>query len=149
EAMIQDLLTLSSISAQVRGATCQTATVAALARDDLTPMVEAAGGEFIVEAAPATVPTSEGLLRQVLWNLGENAVKYRRSEVQLLVEIHGNIISNRYEFSVSDNGSGMSSVELSRACEPFFRGKEVESKTGTGLGLSIVKRVIDACGGEI
>src|SRR5262249_2962375 len=72
---------------------------------------------------------------------------YRRSEVQLLVEIHGNITSNRYEFSVSDNGSGMSSVELSRACEPFFRGKEVESKTGTGLGLSIVKRVIDACGG--
>ena len=149
EAMIRDLLTLSRVSAQVSGATCNTATVAALAQGDLVPIVESVRGTLRVEAAAATVKGSEGLLRQVLWNLGENAVKYRRSDVPLLVEIHGRKTNSAYEFTVSDNGSGMSSFEASRACEAFFQGKEAQSTQGSGLGLSIVKRVIEASGGTI
>jgi signal transduction histidine kinase len=179
EAMIQDLLTLSRISAQVVGATCKTASVAALAREDLTLIVENAGGRLVVgatcktasvaalaredltlivenaggrlvvEAAPATVACNEGLLRQVLWNVGENAVKYRRSDAPLMVEIQGRVTTDIYEFSISDNGTGMSSLEASRACEPFFRGKEAQSTPGTGLGLSIVKRVVEVSGGTI
>ncbi len=149
ESMIQDLLTLSRVSAQVIGATCNTASVAALAQADLTPIVESVGGTLVVEAAAATVKGSEGLLRQVLWNLGENAVKYRRSKVPLLVEFHGRKTNNTYEFSVSDNSSGMSSFEVSRACEAFFQGKDAEATQGSGLGLSIVKRVIEASGGAI
>jgi signal transduction histidine kinase len=149
EAMIQDLLTLSRVSAQVTGATCNTAAVVALSQGDLTPIVESAGGTLVVDAAAATVRCSEGLLRQVLWNLGENAVKYRRSEVPLMVEIHGRKTNSTYELSVSDNGSGMSSFEASRACEAFFQGKEAQSTQGSGLGLSIVKRVIEASGGTI
>jgi signal transduction histidine kinase len=149
EAMIQDLLTLSRVSAQITGATCDTAAVAALAQGDLTPIVETAGGTLVVDADAATVRCSEGLLRQVLWNVGENAVKYRRSEVPLLVDIHGRKTNSTYEFCVSDNGSGMSSFEASRACEAFFQGKEAQSTQGSGLGLSIVKRVIEASGGTI
>ena len=148
DAMIEDLLTLSRISAQV-GATCQTANVAGIIREDLTPIVEAAGGVLNIEAAAATVSCSEGLLRQALWNLGENAVKYRRSGERLRVEILGHVTSKGYEFSVSDNGKGMSSWESSQAWKPFFRGKEAQSTSGTGLGLSIVKRVIEASGGSV
>jgi signal transduction histidine kinase len=149
EGMIQDLLTLSRISAQVAGATCQTTSVAALAREDLTPIVEGAGGALLIDAAPAMVPGTEGLLRQVLWNLGENSVKYRRSGVRLLIEIHGRTIPNAYEFTISDNGNGLSPLEISHACEPFFRGKDAQSSSGSGLGLSIVKRVIEASGGSV
>ena len=149
EIMIQDLLTLSKISNQVVGATCQTATVAAVIRDELTPMVEAVGGLITVEAAPATVPCSEGLLRQALWNLAENAVKYRRPGEQLRVDIQGVVTSGGYEFKVVDNGKGMSPYETSQAWNPFFRGKEAHATSGTGLGLSIVKRVIEASGGSV
>ena len=109
--MLRDLLTLSKISNQVVGATCQTAIVAAVVRDELTPMLEAVGGLITVEAAFATVPCSEGLLRQALWNLGENAVKYRRPGEQLRVDIHGVVTSGGYEFKVADNAKGMSFYE--------------------------------------
>jgi signal transduction histidine kinase len=149
EAMIQDLLTLSRISSQVAGAVCHPENAAALAREDLAPLVEAAGGVLTVEAAPGMVTSSEGLIRQVLWNLGENAVKYRRTGVRLDVQIRGRVLSNAYELSVSDNGAGMTPSEVRQACEPFFRGKDAHSTPGVGLGLSIVKRVVEASGGSI
>jgi signal transduction histidine kinase len=149
EAMIQDLLTLSRISAQVAGAACETESVVALAREDLTPIVEATGGVLTVDVVPANVSCSEGLLRQALWNLGENAVKYRRPGVQLQLQIRGRALPKAYELSVSDNGSGMTPREVRQACEPFFRGRETQSTSGVGLGLSIVKRVIEASGGTI
>lgn len=149
EAMIQDLLTLSRVGAQAMGATAQMADVAAGAQEDLMPKIEAAGGELRIDAADAVVSGHPGLLRQVLWNLGENAVKYRRSEVQLQVEIRGRVTPSHYELVVSDNGPGMPTTVVRQAFEPFFRGKDAASTPGTGLGLSVVKRVVESSGGTI
>jgi signal transduction histidine kinase len=150
EAIIQDLLTLSRISAQPNRGSCETTAATSSAEEDLRPQVEGLNGILHIEAAAAMVQCSEGLLRQVLWNLGENAVKYRRSDVRLRVEIRGRIMPYAYEFTVSDNGSGMSPSEAQHVFEPFFRGEHVQQSTpGTGLGLSIVKRVVEASGGSV
>jgi signal transduction histidine kinase len=149
ETIIQDLLMLSRVSAKTIAASCQTAAVISSAEEDLRPKVEAAGGILRVEAAAATVMCSDGLLRQIVWNLGENAVKYRREGVQLNVEIRGRILPHTYELSVSDNGMGMSPSEAQHAFEAFFRGTQVRSTPGTGLGLSIVKRAVEANGGSV
>jgi signal transduction histidine kinase len=149
EAMIQDLLTLSRVGGQAKGTTCEMTNAAAGAQEDLMPKVEATGGTLLIDVAPSTVSCNKGLLRQVLWNLGENAVKYRRPEVPLRLEIYGRATPNTYELVVSDNGSGMTPWVARQAFEPFFRGKEAESTPGTGLGLSVVKRVIEACGGTV
>jgi len=149
ETMIHDLLTLSRVGGQAKGMTCEMTNVAAGAQEDLMSKVEAAGGTLQIDVAPSTVSCNKGLLRQVLWNLGENAVKYRRPDVPLRLEIYGHAAPNTYELIVSDNGSGMSPWVARQAFEPFFRGKDGESTQGTGLGLSVVKRVIDACGGTL
>jgi signal transduction histidine kinase len=149
ETIIQDLLTLSRISAEISGASCQTAAVAASLEEDLRPQVEAVGGVARIHVAAATVSCSEGLLRQVLWNLGENAVKYRRPGVCLEVEIRGRVVPHAYEFNISDNGSGMSATEVQHVFDAFYRGEQAQSTPGTGLGLSIVKRVVEASGGSI
>jgi signal transduction histidine kinase len=150
EAIIQDLLTLSRISAQSSRGSCETAAVTSFAEEDLRPKIEELNGTLYVETPAATVQCSEGLLRQVLWNLGENAVKYRRTDVRLKVEIRGRIMPHAYEFTVCDNGSGMSHSEAQHVFEPFFRGEHVRQSTpGTGLGLSIVKRVVEASGGSV
>jgi signal transduction histidine kinase len=94
--------------------------VIASAEEDLRPKVETAGGILHVEAAAATVMCSEGLLRQIVWNLGENAVKYRRDGVQLNVEILGRILPHTYELSVSGNGMGMSPSEAQHVFKAFF-----------------------------
>jgi signal transduction histidine kinase len=149
EGMIQDLLTLSRISTQTVGATCQMADVAAFAQEDLASKVEDTGGALVVNMTDATVASNKGLLRQVLWNLGENAVNYRRPAVPLRLEIAGRITRDTYELFVSDNGSGMTPAVARQAFEPFFRGRDVQSAPGSGLGLSVVKRIIEASGGTV
>jgi signal transduction histidine kinase len=59
------------------------------------------------------------------------------------------MVSQGYEFTVSDNGIGMSATDARQACEPFFRGQHVNDIPGTGLGLSIVKRAVEATGGSV
>jgi signal transduction histidine kinase len=147
--LIRDLLDLSRVGAQATGATAQIANVAWSAAEDLVVAVRGAGGTLHVDVEPATVRCSEGLLHHALANLGENAVKYRRTEVRLVVTILGRNHRRLYELCVSDNGSGMSPEEVQRAFEPFYRGATARSTPGTGLGLSIVKRVVEACGGTV
>jgi len=149
ESLIRDLLALSRASVRAHGAGARTEAVAATLERELGPMVREVGGVFHVELEPAEVACGEGLLCEVLWNLGENAVKYRSAEVPLALDIVGRAHRDRYVLRVSDNGSGMSPDELHHAFEPLFRGEKARAIPGTGLGLSIVHRVIDASGGTI
>src|SRR5581483_2123170 len=111
--------------------------------------VERVGGSLDVQVPPATLRGTEGLLRQVFANLVDNAVKYRRPNVPLQVEITGRVEGNVYELHISDNGMGMSAEDCAKAFEPFYRARRSREIVGTGLGLSIVKRVVEASGGEV
>jgi signal transduction histidine kinase len=149
EHLIEDLLTLSRIEGQAINQVARTEGVAATIEDDLRPRVNEVGGKLVVAMSPAQIGCSESLLRQVLWNLGENSVKYRRPDVPLVLEIFGRATSETYELRVTDNGSGMSPDEARSAFEPFFRGQQTTSIPGTGLGLAIVRRIIEAHRGRI
>jgi C4-dicarboxylate-specific signal transduction histidine kinase len=149
EALIRDLLSLSRIDAQAPSVSSEATAVVAEVRGDLAPSVEGVHGVLRVDVEPATVRCSAGLLREALANLGENAIKYRRVEVPLEVEMVGKMEGQYYAFRFSDNGAGMSPEEARRAFEPLFRGAQAQTTPGTGLGLSIVKRVIEASGGTV
>jgi signal transduction histidine kinase len=147
--LIDDLLSLSRLTTAEANAVSDPARAAAQVRDDLVPGLQDTDVAVRVDVQPAKVRCGESLLRQVLWNLVENSVKYRRREVHTEVDIRGRPSDDSYELSVRDNGSGMSPDEARRAFEPLFRGEHAREQPGTGLGLSIVKRVIDASGGTI
>jgi signal transduction histidine kinase len=147
--IIGDLLTLSRIDSQVHGAVAQIAGVAANVAEDLHDRLRESGGVLQMSLEPARVSCGEGLLRQALFNLLENAVKYRRLDVPLHVTLAGHAAVGRYEFRVADNGAGMTSDEASQVFEPFFRGEDARTLPGTGLGLSIVKRIVEASGGTV
>lgn len=93
-------------------------------------------------------------LRQVLFNLASNAVKY--SHPGGTVRVDTRLISRTaeeavYEFVCADDGVGMSEEFQRHMFEPFAQEAENARTTyeGTGLGLSIVKRLVDAMGGTI
>ncbi|MBS2027618.1 MAG: MCP four helix bundle domain-containing protein [Deltaproteobacteria bacterium] len=149
EALIADLLALSRVDAQTPKGVAQVADVVDAVRVDLAPSIQTVKGRLEVDVEPAAVGCSDGLLRQVLWNLGENAVKYRRVEVPLEMAIKGRVHGRRYRLWVQDNGTGMSPAEARQVFEPLFRAEGVQSLPGTGLGLSIVKRIVEAAGGSV
>jgi signal transduction histidine kinase len=149
DALIRDLLTLSRAGAEATATVTYTGVIVSSLKEELTPKVNSVNGVLRIDLEPADVRCSEVLLRQVLWNIGENAVKYRRPDVPLEVGIEGRKVGISYEFRMSDNGTGMSAEDVAHVFDPFFRASAARSTPGTGLGLSIVKRVIEASGGSV
>jgi signal transduction histidine kinase len=149
EALIDDLLALSRMQIGAQVSACDPAGAASQVREELAPRAESSDASLAVDVQAAEVRCSEGLLRQVIWNMVDNAMKYRRPEVHLQVDVRGRSVDHRYELSVSDNGVGMTPDEVSRVFEPFYRAVRHQGEPGTGLGLSIVKRVLEACGGDV
>ncbi len=147
EALVEDLLALARVEATRRW--CDPAVVSSRIQDEFGSRVAAEKGSLRVAVDHASVRCSDGLLQQALANLLENAVKYRRPEAALQVEISGAPSERGYDLRVTDNGLGMSPEDAGRAFEPFFRSQRTRDLPGTGLGLSIVKRVVDASGGTV
>jgi two-component system, OmpR family, sensor kinase len=149
KGLIEDLLALSRIDSELRGRVADPAIAVAQVCDELAGRIATEGGTLRAEAEAAQVRCAEGLLRQVVWNLVENAIKYRRPGVPPQIEVRGAAVGRRYELRVSDNGTGMEADEARHAFEAFYRAPRVRDAPGTGLGLAIVKRVIEASGGTI
>ena len=104
---------------------------------------------------PANVVASGGRIRQVLFNLVRNAVKYtEKGEIQ--VRIFPRLLgkdSSKFElhFEVSDTGMGIPTDKLEYIFEPFAQvdGAYTRKYQGAGLGLPIVKRLVELMGGEV
>jgi len=109
----------------------------------------------ISEEIPGSLITDEKYLRQILFNLIGNAIKFTNKGG---VDINVNTIAKDKMlskvdliFTIKDTGIGIPPDKLSNIFEPFI---QVEQKNrskygGTGLGLSITKRLIELLGGKI
>jgi len=149
DAIIQDLLALSRIVPDGGAALCDPAAATEQLREELTSRADMSSVSLTIDVQAAKVHCSEGLLRQVVWNLADNAMKYRRTDVPSHVEICGRACEQTYELTVRDNGIGIPRGEANKVFEPFFRAAGSKREPGTGLGLSIVKRAVEANGGKV
>ncbi len=93
-------------------------------------------------------------LRQVLQNIGGNAIKYNRDGGSVNIECHELGVENgrvKLRFTCEDTGIGMSEEFQKRAFEAFAQ-ENSSSRTvyqGTGLGLAISKEIVEQMGGSI
>lgn len=86
-------------------------------------------------------------LRQLILNLGENAVEFTPRGGRIRIEASrtdGVVIAK-----VSDTGRGISADLLPQVFDRRVHGRGHNSKAGSGLGLAIVKRIVDAHGGKV
>ncbi len=116
--------------------------------------VESCGGhiESDLAADDAIVEVDEMHFTNVIFNLLDNAVKYRREDVPLTLRVStADISPERLEIRVSDNGIGIRRDELKKIFEKFYRvptGNRHDVK-GFGLGLAYVHKMIGELRGEI
>lgn len=111
---------------------------------------------FIEPHIPKQVWSDVTRLRQVLYNLVGNAVKFsgarqqRRGRVEVRVEM-ADTASDRLVFSISDNGIGMTPETLANLFTSFNQAETSTTRRfgGTGLGLAISKRLVEIMQGDI
>jgi signal transduction histidine kinase len=120
------------------------------AADAVRLSVEDAGQTLEVNAGfVADVKADARLLRQVLVNLVDNALKYGSpgQRIVLGAEAHGRLV----RVFVEDEGPGIPATERDRIFEPYARlaHDQVSERTGTGLGLAVVRQIVEACGGRV
>ena len=88
------------------------------------------------------------LLREMLSNLVDNALRYSPHGGAITVSIDRDGSTGSYTLAVSDTGPGIPAVERERVCEPFYRCADVVAP-GTGLGLAIVRTIALAHGASV
>lgn len=106
----------------------------------------------LLEAENPIVYVDEMHFTNVIFNLLDNAVKYRREDVALNLTVETkNISDERLEISISDNGIGIRKEDLKKIFEKFYRvstGNRHDVK-GFGLGLAYVQKLVREMHGEI
>lgn len=94
-------------------------------------------------------------LREILWQLLDNAVKYtpEGGRVDFLVDELDCTAEGYacYRFEISDSGIGMDAAFIKRIFEPFERANSTTRSGiyGAGLGLTVAKNLVDLMGGAI
>lgn len=116
--------------------------------------VEKYGGTIAanLDAMDAIVEVDEMHFTNVIFNLLDNAVKYRSEERALQLSVGTrDLDEDRLEITVSDNGIGIRRDDLKKIFEKFYRvstGNRHDVK-GFGLGLAYVRKIITDLGGSI
>lgn len=115
--------------------------------------VESSGGtiETHLEAKDVVAYVDEMHFTNVLFNLMDNAVKYKKDDVELKLVVSTAIKDDKLQIEISDNGIGIKKEDVKKIFEKFYRvhtGNRHDVK-GFGLGLAYVKNVISNFGGSI
>jgi len=108
--------------------------------------VEKFGGqiETALDADNPFIFVDEMHITNVIFNLMDNAVKYRNPDVDLKLEIRTWNEADRLLISIRDNGIGIKKEDLKKIFEKFYRVHtgNVHDVKGFGLGLAYVKKII-------
>jgi len=156
--LVDQVLLFAATTAKPRYALgpVQVSEIIAMALRNTAALLEKSG--FTVEQQTQQgLPQALGDLSAIsrcLQNLIVNAVKYDAGKHRIGVAAKlADSVTHRKEIriSVQDSGPGISSSDLPRIFEPFYRSPRVVAAQihGTGLGLSIAKSIIEAVGGRL
>ena len=115
--------------------------------------VQQSGGTLTqnLDALDSIVFADEMHFTNVIYNLMDNAVKYRRDDVPLRLRVSTANQGGRLVIHVEDNGIGLRKDDLNRIFNRFYRvhtGNKHDVK-GFGLGLAYVKKMVELMHGSI
>lgn len=115
--------------------------------------VNSSGGNLDIDlqAEKSTILADEMHITNMLFNLMDNAVKYRRESVPLRLMVRTRNENSKLIIAVEDNGIGVKKESLKKIFERFYRVPKgnVHNVKGFGLGLAYVRKVAEDHHGSI
>lgn len=116
--------------------------------DVFSKKLELTGGSLTWGEMPV-LKTAKTPLIQVFQNLISNSLKYHKAGVLPTIEVAATLSYTHWQFSVKDNGLGISPEYFQKIFVIFQRLHTKDEYSGTGMGLSICKKIVENLGGRI
>jgi PAS domain S-box-containing protein len=152
--LIDDVLDLSRVTTGKLRLDVQPVSIGQLVADSLTAVRVAAAAKRIELIASGTTTAATVLgdanrLRQVIWNLLTNAIKFTPPGGRVVVDLE--ITSGTIRLIVTDSGRGIGREFLTHVFEPFRQADASTTRAhgGLGLGLAIVRYLVEGHGGTV
>jgi len=100
---------------------------------------------------PHYIDADDTRLRQVLWNLISNAVKFTEQGGVTICCFSESFAKQKSKlcFEVSDSGIGIPEDQFDKIFAMYYQVKGDRHATGTGIGLAVSSQIVKAMGGEI
>lgn len=132
-----------------------------LETEELGPLLQVAVDSLEATAAARTIALATALdpgiyvrvdagrIRQIIWNLLSNALKFTPERGSVLLSLTA--VDDHAVIRVNDSGVGLAPSALRKVFEPFWQAEQStrRARGGLGLGLAIVKHLVELHGGTV
>jgi light-regulated signal transduction histidine kinase (bacteriophytochrome) len=144
--MVKDVLTLSTINADVHFTNVSLDKVVADALSDLEVKILETKAVIQSDKLPE-IAGNKSYLTQLFFNLLANAMKFSVKDPVISITAETN--ADRTIIKVADNGIGMKEEDLAKIFLAFHRLHSKAEYEGSGIGLAICKKIVDVHNGHI
>lgn len=117
-------------------------------KKDLDKKITESNAKIFINMLPV-IMGYETPLRLLFQNLLGNGIKFKKRNVNPVIEITARPIEGGFLFMVKDNGIGISSIHQEKIFEIFKRLHSKDEYDGSGIGLAHCRKIVDLHGGEI
>ncbi|MCM1061484.1 MAG: ATP-binding protein [Eubacterium sp.] len=151
--LVEDIIKLSRLDEGTGGMESEDVDLYALAAEtaaEMLPRAEKSGVSISVKGEQTFIHGIPRLLKEIVFNLCDNAVKYNREGGSVTVTVTEK--DGKVRLEVSDTGIGIPKEDMGRVFERFYRAdksRQWDERKGTGLGLSIVKHAAAAHNADV
>jgi PAS domain S-box-containing protein len=153
--VISDILDLSRMVAAKFRLSVRPVALAPIVAAAIEPLIPAANAKSIrvqtlLDPHAGTVAGDPDRLRQIVWNLFSNAVKFTPREGRVTVRVERDEDAG-VRLVVEDTGEGIAADLLPHVFERFRQGDSSNTRThgGLGLGLAVVRHLVELHGGTV
>ena len=148
QQLVKGLMDYSRIGNQLKAKKTESKEIVNNAILTLSDRIEKTNAQIVVGDLP-TIHGDFEELTQLFQHLISNAIKFRKKDSPLLINVLAKKNKTNWEFTIEDNGIGIEEQNKEKLFVIFKRLNNREDYAGVGIGLAICKKIVDLHGGSI